>query len=87
MAIEAAHYEEDRQALMKDPIVIKMEEELYDPSVPFHTMVDSEDHPTFAFMQLCNREYSTRGGKIGAHIGGVAEAIVRLRNQRSQEEE
>lgn len=77
MAFEAQHYEETRQRLMSDPTVRDMVEGLR--SVPRDQLAHPNGTPRFEFMQAANREYHKRTGQsAGAHIGGVAEAILRL---------
>jgi hypothetical protein len=86
--IESADYEECRQRLMKDPIVINMAGGLR--GIPLMQMVHQEDvdengklkdpHPTprFEFMMSANAEYRERGGTDGGHMGAIAEALIRL---------
>ncbi|AGM61600.1 hypothetical protein SEA_SOILDRAGON_85 [Mycobacterium phage SoilDragon] len=75
--IEAKHYEETRQRLTKDPIVIALSEEIR--GLPREQMVhEDSDTPRFEFMQAANREYRRRGGTDGGHIGAIAEAIIRI---------
>jgi hypothetical protein len=76
MAIEASHYSEDRDAMRADPIVQRMAEEV--PDADRSRFLDSEGHPNWQFMSRANATYSMRGGKVGGHIGCVAEAIVEL---------
>lgn len=79
--IQANHYEQARQRFMKDPIVIAMAEELKDWPMRSEGLMHDNGNPTFKLMQLANKEYSRRGGKDDAHIGAVAEAILRLLKQ------
>lgn len=74
-AIEAKH-----QRLMRDPIVVAMAEELGD--MPLSQITALGGGPTFDFMKMANREYASRGGKDGGHIGAVAEAVIGLRQER-----
>jgi hypothetical protein len=86
--IESADYEETRQRLIKDPVVIEMASELRlaisTNQVDKATLVHNEDPddprptPRFEFMQASNAEYRTRGGTDGGHLGGIAEALLRL---------
>lgn len=78
--MEAAHYGETRQRLMRDPIVAKMASEIeaFDPKL--ERFLHEDGTPRFEFMQRANREYRDRGGKDGGHIGAVAEAIRDLIN-------
>jgi hypothetical protein len=77
MAIEARHYEDARRALMTDPIVRAMADDLRGTSSIDELTHDNGD-PTFAFMQAANREYTKRGGGDRGHIGAVAEALIRI---------
>ena len=78
MAIEAAHYEQTRQRLLGDPIVVRMAAELR--SMDRTMLVHDDGSPRWDFMRAANDEYRRRGGDQNAplHIGAVAEAIVRL---------
>lgn len=68
MTIEASHYEETVQLLMKDPVIIGMAEE-----IPTHF-----DPQPWYFMTRALQTYTERGGQIPTHIGGPAEAVRRL---------
>lgn len=76
MAIEAAHYGETRKALAADPIIKDMAEGVR------HITLDELVHPgggaRHEFMMAALREYQGRGGEIGTHIGGPAEAILAI---------
>lgn len=76
--IEAEHYREARQALCADPIVQDMAAGVR------HEPLDELQHesgtPRFEFMLAANEEYRSRGGKVTAHLGGVAEAILLILN-------
>ncbi|QDM57665.1 hypothetical protein SEA_GROUPTHINK_85 [Mycobacterium phage Groupthink] len=75
--IEAKHYEETRQRLSKDPLVIALAEEIR--GLPREQMVHEDSGtPRFEFMQAANREYRRRGGTDGGHIGAIAEAVIRI---------
>jgi len=82
VVIESADYEQTRQRLMKDQIVIDMAKGL--KNVPLSEMVHNDDPddprptPRFEFMQAANKEYVERGGTDGGHIGAIAEALLRL---------
>lgn len=75
--IESGDYEEARQRLMKDPIVRAMSKGL--KGVKREELVhEGSDTPRFEFMMAANKEYQSRGGKDGGHMGAVAEALLRL---------
>jgi len=77
--IESADYENTRQRLMKDPIVITMAEEIATLASGVRTeMVHEGGNPKSDFMMAANKEYRKRGGTDGGHIGAIAEAIFRL---------
>jgi hypothetical protein len=76
MAIESKDYEETRRRLVKDPIIQDMAGGLLD--VPRDQLAHDDGTPRFEFMMAANREYSSRGGTDGGHIGAVAEALLRL---------
>jgi hypothetical protein len=76
MTIRAAHYGETERQLMNDHIVIAMAHGL--AGVPREQIVHDNGQPRFEFMQAANREYESRGGTNGGHIGAVANAIVSL---------
>lgn len=85
--IESGDYEETRQRLVQDPLIIAMAEQIKaDKNFDQSKLVHNEDPddprptPTFQFMMSTNMEYQKRGGADGGHIGGVAEAILRLLN-------
>lgn len=77
-ALTADHYRNTVQALKADPIIGQMAAELNLAADPLAGATDENGQPTFNFMQAANREYARRGGRIEAHIGGVAEAITGL---------
>jgi len=74
--LEAKHYQETRDRLAKDPIVIAMAASLT-PEV-----IDAETHDSgsvkFGFMLAANEEYAKRGGSGQGHIGAVAEALAMI---------
>lgn len=74
--IRAAHYGEAVTRLMADPIVIDMAAGL--AGVPMTALAHEDGTPRFEFMNGANREYHARGGTDGAHIGGIAEALLNL---------
>lgn len=79
LVIEAKQYEEDRARLAQDPIVKAMAEEI--PLFALErggALVAKDGGPTFKLMMQANREYARRGGKDGAHIGCIAQAILRI---------
>lgn len=76
MAIEAKHYEQVRQILMRDPIVQNMAQSL--TRTPLDQIQHSDGTPRFDFMQAANDEYRKRGGRPRGHIGAVAEALLRI---------
>jgi hypothetical protein len=83
--IESADYEQTRQRLMKDPIIIAMAKEMagHPKSELAHGELpkykdDPWPTPRFEFMMAANSEYRERGGTDGGHIGAVAEALLRL---------
>lgn len=85
--IESADYEQTRQRLMQDPIVIAMADEIkantrFNRSKLTHNDDPSDPRPTptFTFMMSANHEYQKRGGTDGGHIGAIAEVILRLVN-------
>lgn len=69
--IRAARYELDVKAMKADPIIQKMEREI--------TTVPTAELFGFEFMMASNQEYKARGGKLGGHLGCVAEALRGLR--------
>jgi hypothetical protein len=76
--LEAPHFEETRKRLMADPIVIAMAEEL--PAEIIKDACHDSGSPRSDFMLASLREYEKRAGHgAESHIGGVAEAIIRLR--------
>jgi hypothetical protein len=77
MAIESPEYEATRLRLMADPIVREMAIGclLNDPAALAH----EDGTPRHEFMLAALREYEARAGHPAeCHIGGVAEAILRL---------
>ncbi|AQT28483.1 hypothetical protein SEA_TNGUYEN7_85 [Mycobacterium phage TNguyen7] len=78
LTIEAPHYEETRQRLQRDPIIIAMSIEILGaPTEIKASFAHDSGTPTFEFMQRANAEYARRGGTDGGHIGAVAEALLR----------
>lgn len=74
--LEAAHYQETRERLAKDPIVIGMAATITADMIP--EITHEAGHPVFEFMLPANDEYAKRGGTDGGHIGAVAEAILMI---------
>jgi hypothetical protein len=75
--LESPDYEETRQRMMWDPIVIAMAKGLRD--VPRDQMAwDGGNTPRHEFMLAANAEYRSRGGTDGGHLGAVPEALIRL---------
>jgi hypothetical protein len=84
MAIESADYEQARVRLMADRTVQAMARGCR--STDYASMAHGTGSPVFSFMQASNREYQKRTGhSAGAHIGAVAEAILRLLALREQD--
>lgn len=77
VVIEASHYQRVRDALAKDPVIVKMAEEVGTINDP-EGMTHDGGHPRYSFMLWSLREYRARGGTIESHIGGPAEAILAL---------
>ncbi|WP_345486097.1 hypothetical protein, partial [Planotetraspora phitsanulokensis] len=69
--------------LAADPIVQGMLADL--EGVPDYDLMHVGTRtPLFAFMTRANHVYRERGGQIDAHIGGVAEALLKLRAERTE---
>jgi hypothetical protein len=77
VTIEAAHYQETRDALAKDPIIQAMATELSNLDLVAEATHES-GNPRYEFMLGALREYKRRGGTIQTHIGGPAEAILAI---------
>lgn len=80
--MEAKHYQETRDRLKRDPIVLNMAVELNQgaEAAPIREAFLSEFYhedgtPTAWFMNAANAEYQKRGGKDGGHLGAIAEAM------------
>lgn len=76
--IEAAHYQETRERLTKDPIVIAMAVTMTPEIIAEETHDEEGKSPKFGFMLAANEEYARRGGTDGGHIGAVAEALAMI---------
>lgn len=74
--IRAAHYGETIAALKADPIIIEMAATITKADVA------GGIHGT-GFMQAALAEYNRRGGRVNTHIGGPAEAIAEIVNDRA----
>ena len=75
-AIVAAHYGETERRLQADPIVIAMAIGL--ERVPRDQLQHDGGTPRHEFMMAAMREYASRGGKDGGHIGAVSAALLAL---------
>ena len=75
--IKAGHYAATVNQLKADPIIKQMAEVI--PAEALGQLTNEAGEPIWNFMQAANQEYANRGGEIEAHIGGVAEAIIALR--------
>lgn len=82
--IEGPEYQKTRDALKDDPIIQAMATEM---TVAWETnrfefvhpaKVNERFQPRWEFMSGCGREYHRRGGELGHHIGGPAEAIIEI---------
>jgi hypothetical protein len=82
--IESEDYENTRQRLMKDQVVLAMAQGL--SNTPSEEMVHPgpDKTPRFEFIQAANAEYRKRLERLELpddqprHLGGVAEALIRL---------
>lgn len=72
-AIRASHYGETEKRLASDPIIIAMAKGL--AGVPREEMFHENGTARHEFMMAANREYRSRGGTDGGHIGAVANAL------------
>lgn len=76
--LESKDYEEARVRLYNERIVRDMAVGLR--STPTISLIHTDSGaPTFAFMTAASAEYMKRGGTDPAHIGAVAEALLRLK--------
>ena len=77
MAIEAEHYQQNRERLAQDPVVRAMAEGVR--GVPRDQLAHDSGSPRYEFMLAALREYEKRAGHSAeCHIGGVAEAILMI---------
>jgi hypothetical protein len=76
--LRAEHYKEAVENLKRDPIIQKMADELKDA---WAVRTD-----TWEFNSSALYEYHKRGGKVETHIGGPAEAIRELVEERNDQE-
>jgi len=79
MAIEAEHYQQNRERLAQDPVVRAMAEGVR--GVPLDQLAHDGPglNPRYEFMLAALREYEKRAGHPAeCHIGGVAEAILMI---------
>lgn len=81
MAIEARHYQETRNRLKQDPIVLELASELWAGMVGLQEeeFYHEDGTPTAWFMGAATAEYRRRGGEDGGHLGAVAEALWALK--------
>ena len=75
--LEAAHYQETRERLAKDPIVIAMAATLT-PEIIEAESHDGGKSMKFGFMLAASEEFTKRGGTGHGHIGAVAEALAMI---------
>ena len=79
--IESEDYRRTRLALMADPIIQWMEQDI--SRLPDHEIMQEDDEtPTYNFMIGALEQYKRLGGEIRTHIGGPAEAVIMLRKAR-----
>lgn len=76
---DAAHYEQTRSALMEDPVILNMLGGL--DEVPDSAIMHEDGTATHEFTLGALDEYRRRGGTVDCHIGGPAQALLRLRKQ------
>lgn len=79
--LESDDYRKTREALMADPIIRVMAQELPADWRLRFTYGGTADRPNYNFMAAALETYKERGGTINTHIGGPAEAIIALRKQ------
>jgi hypothetical protein len=75
IVIRAAHYDDTVEKLKADPIIVQMAHEMDGYSLD---ELEWPSGPRHEFMMATLHEYKSRGGEIGSHIGGPAEAILQL---------
>lgn len=71
--LESEEYEQTRQALAADPILLAMFTEL-PPPIQLQ-LRDGTLEDRYGMMTTALREYNARGGTQSKHIGGVIEAL------------
>lgn len=76
--MRAAHYNEAVDRLMDDPVVRMMAADLIRADVRTALLAHDDGTPRFEFMTGANEEYRARGGTDSAHIGAIAEAILKI---------
>jgi len=74
--IESDDYRKEISALMADPIIVAMTNEI----------PNNLDMSAWGFTQVASEEYNKRGGKNARSIGGPARAIQRLKAGESPPE-
>ncbi|WP_433242593.1 hypothetical protein [Actinomadura nitritigenes] len=78
--IRSADYDETVTKLMADPIIRDMAKGLANEKLA-DLQHDETGTPRHGFMMPALDEYKRRGGKIESHIGGPAEALLRILNE------
>jgi hypothetical protein len=82
MALEAEHYQQTREALAKDPILIAMFHQLpaeMQLRLAFDEIPTSEE---WHLTQSALHAYNNRGGTIPTHIGGPREALTIIAKEK-----
>lgn len=82
--IEGDDYRKTREALKADPIIQDMAGGVKKEITSIDDLAWPESGtPRHEFTMAALREYQARGGKIGSHIGGPAEAILMILKDES----
>jgi hypothetical protein len=80
MTIEASHYGETRRALMADPHIRQMAEEIQATGGVNDEVCHKDGSARYWFMMACVDTYRLRAGEatLDFHLGGPAEAVLAL---------
>lgn len=83
--MRSGNYKRAVMALKNDSVILGMAATI--PLGERGKLVGISGEPRYDFVRVALTTYQERGGKLGTHISGPAEAVLELLNERATREE